>query len=92
MGGRVLVERVPQASSADRDAILASLFAERRELNRAKRLGTASANQLEYLSELNDYINSVEAAETREAEEHGVWAKLEDLASAVVDLQVKRSK
>ena len=73
-----------------REAILDSLYNERTELTRARRLRTLSKQDEEYLVELNAYIDRWEAPE---AEEEGastdVWRRLDALASSMLSLQAR---
>lgn len=76
-----------------REAILAQLYSARAELNRARRLDTATYDDLETLVDLNAYIDDLESVEAN-AEAANVWSKLENVARAVLELQasVERAK
>ena len=78
----------------ERDAILHSLYGERSRLNQARRLGEVTAADEEYLLELNEYIDSWEAAETEAAEQHDIWERLDALAASVlsVDAKIRQQK
>lgn len=72
-----------------RAAILASLYEERQRLNKARRLGQASANDLEYLNDLDEYIAQWERVEVRVAKERDgeIWSRLDNIAAELVGLK-----
>ena len=76
-------------SSAERDAILKSLYNERQHLTRARRLGRASPHDEEFLQELNQYIDEWEARERRSDHVEDVMARLEKLQAATVVVQTE---
>src|SRR5258708_38858104 len=78
-------------SSEEKEAILASLYDERAKLNRAKRLGTISRDDDEYLSELDRYVNRWEAVGSEDTEDavDDVFARLEAVASMLLGVQAK---
>ena len=81
------VDRQQPATREMRDAILSSLYDERKDLSRAKRLGKASPNEESYLNDLNAYIDQWEAEEARTGQaDDDVWERLESLASAALSL------
>lgn len=73
-------------STEDREAILESLYEERTELTRARRLGTLSPADADYLTDLNRYIDAWEKDEG--ASSSDVWKRLEAIASSVLSFQV----
>jgi hypothetical protein len=88
---RTLRTATPAVRHEHRAAILSSLYDERHRLNRSKRLGQATANDLEYLTELNAYISDWERAEVREAQQRdsAIWARLDEVAASLVALKAK---
>lgn len=88
---RTLRTAAPAVRNEHRAAILAPLYDERSRLNRSKRLGEATANDLEYLTELNAYIAEWERAEVREAQKRdsAIWARLDEVAADLVALKSK---
>lgn len=88
---RTLRTPEPAARQEHRAAILQSLYDERHRLTRAKRLGQATPNELEYLAELNDYLAKWERAEVRAAQQRDseIWARLDNLAADLVALKSK---
>ncbi len=77
------------AASADREAILESLYQERRKYTQAKRLGEMVQGDEAYLAELNQYIDRWEADETRSNRSDDVWERLEALAASMLAVQAK---
>jgi hypothetical protein len=75
----------PQVPKDVREAILTSLYAERAELTRARRLGTITDANADYLADLNRYIDQWETAEPAPAQ--NVWGDLEKLAASLLSLQ-----
>jgi hypothetical protein len=88
---RTLRTAAPGVRHEHRAAILSSLYDERHRLNRSKRLGQATANELEYLTELNAYIDEWERAEVREVQQRdsAIWARLDEVAAGLVALKSK---
>lgn len=73
----------------DREALLASLYEERRMLLRAKRLGRLSAADEEYLTDLSKYIDRWEAPETPLPSSDDLMRKLEALTASLLGVQAK---
>jgi hypothetical protein len=74
---------------SDREAILKSLYAERREVLRRQRLDPSNLADRDYLQDLSRYIDQWEMPEVRAEEESEVWGKLESIAAALLDTQAK---
>lgn len=81
-----------QARSEDREAILSSLYEERRKLNRAKRVNSLSSSEQDYLAELERYIDQWE--EPDQDARADIWTRFEDAARSMLLLQaaVERAK
>jgi len=81
--------RAESVTPEKRDAILASLYAERSSLLREQRLGTLSAHDAEYLTELEQLVQQWEVAEAREegAQEDDVWRKIDEIAGSLIGVQ-----
>lgn len=77
----------PRAERGERDAILESLYVERRALLRMKRAGDLSAADGEYLDELNRYIDRWEEPDVKAAETSDVWSRLEEIAASLLDVR-----
>ena len=75
----------PQVPKDVREAILTSLYAERAELTRARRLGTITDANADYLADLNRYIDQWETADPAPAQ--NVWGELEKLAASLRALE-----
>ena len=89
---RVDARSSTRATDDERNAILASVYEERRELLRAQRAGTLSTNQREYLVELDQYIDNWEQPEIEAVEADDVWKKLDQLASEVLAVQAQTER
>jgi hypothetical protein len=80
---------------SDREAILVSLYAERREVLRRQRLEPTNVADRDYLQDLSRYIDQWEMAEVRAEAKNEIWDKLEAIAAALLDTQAtveRRSK
>lgn len=75
--------------AADREAVLAKLYAERAELMRVRRLGALSAHDGRYLQDLEKHIDEWEVEDPSPTDKADVWAKLETLTASVISLQTK---
>lgn len=69
------------------EAILKSLYQERRRLIQAKRLGQFSSDEQEYLADLTQYIDHWESFEFRPRDGSDVWRRLEAIAGLLVSPQ-----
>jgi hypothetical protein len=85
-GNNAKVHRQPNAN--DRNAVLESLYKERSELLRKRRLGSASPDESGYLADLERYIDSVEAQETSDESSSSVWTQLDQLAATAISIKV----
>ena len=72
--------------SRDAEAILRSLYGERADLNRKKRLDGLSTQESAYLADLNQYIDVWEAPEPLPAPAD-VWSKLDQLAGSLLSIR-----
>jgi hypothetical protein len=81
-----------RAAPDEREAILASLHDERSSLLRAKRAGTLKLHDLDYLAELERYIDDWERA--LEPPPDDVWTRINRVAGSLLTLQaaVERAK
>jgi hypothetical protein len=78
-----------KVNDVDRDAILESLYAERRVLTRARRLGQLSKSDGEYLADLEQYIADIQKPVARVRQRADVWARLDALVATVVTIEAK---
>ena len=79
---------VPVAAS-DKEAILNSLYEERRRLTKAKRLGDLRPGDEEYLLDLNRYIDRLEAPQPEASADAAVLRQLDSLLSSLLSVQAK---
>jgi hypothetical protein len=66
-----------------REAILRSLYDERAEYNRKRRLDGLTANEEAYLADLNEYIDRYEKPEV-DRSSSALWAQLDQLAASLL--------
>jgi hypothetical protein len=72
------------AAAANRDAVLSSLYKERSPLLRKRRLSQATADDLAYLSDLERYIDSIEARHSPAVPSPSLWQQIDQLAVNVL--------
>ena len=80
------LSRAQRVSSEKKDAILRSLYGERTNLNRKKRLDGLTAEETAYLADLNKYIDTWEEPEPLPAVAD-VWAQLDRLAGSLLSIR-----
>jgi len=76
-----------RATTKDRDDILTALYAERRELTRAKRLTKSTPFDDARLADVNAYIDHWETSDPQASDRDDVWGRLEALAADVLSVR-----